>query len=242
MATAFFVDGAFFLKRFPKVYTDHARTNPKDASVVASTLVKMCQDHLSHATNGKDCKNELYRIFFYDCPPLNKKVHRPISKECLNFEKCELFSFKSQLFDELKKKRKVALRMGRLQDFGEWVLKPGVLKDLLNKKKKFEDLVDDDFEYSMRQKQIDMKIAIDIASVSYKKQVSQIILIAGDADFVPVAKLARREGIDFILDPMYKPISPDLFEHIDGLQSKCPNPESSATKKTKKRNKLIPID
>ncbi len=28
-------------------------------------------------------------------------------------------------------------------------------------------------------------------------QIDQIILIAGDSDFVPAAKLARREGIDF---------------------------------------------
>jgi len=34
---------------------------------------------------------------------------------------------------------------------------------------------------------------------------------------VPAAKLARREGIDFILDPLHSPIKPDLFEHIDGL-------------------------
>jgi len=29
--------------------------------------------------------------------------------------------------------------------------------------------------------------------------VSKIILIAGDSDFVPASKLARREGIEFIL-------------------------------------------
>lgn len=32
-------------------------------------------------------------------------------------------------------------------------------------------------------------------------------------------KLARREGIDFILDPLYSPIKDDLFEHIDGLKT-----------------------
>ena len=55
--------------------------------------------------------------------------------------------------------------------------------------------------------------------LAYKKQVDQIILISGDSDFVPAAKLARREGIDFILDPMYAEIRDDLFEHIDGLES-----------------------
>ena len=67
-----------------------------------------------------------------------------------------------------------------------------------------------------------MKIGIDIASMAYKRQVEKIVLIAGDSDFVPAAKLARREGIDFVLDPMGAPIKPDLFEHIDGLRS-CDN-------------------
>lgn len=64
-----------------------------------------------------------------------------------------------------------------------------------------------------------MKIGIDIASLAYKKQIDQIILISGDSDFVPAAKLARREGIDFILDPLWASIKPNLHEHIDGLRS-----------------------
>ncbi|MFO1504387.1 MAG: NYN domain-containing protein [Steroidobacteraceae bacterium] len=56
------------------------------------------------------------------------------------------------------------------------------------------------------------------------RQVNQIVLISGDADFVPAAKLARREGIDFILDPMWSTIRPDLYEHVDGLRSVCPRP------------------
>ena len=69
-----------------------------------------------------------------------------------------------------------------------------------------------------------MRIGLDISSLTYKKQVDQIVLIAGDADFVPAAKMARREGIDFILDPMWKEISDELHEHIDGLKSTCPRP------------------
>jgi len=60
---------------------------------------------------------------------------------------------------------------------------------------------------------------VNIASVTFKKQVDQIVLISGDSDFVPAAKLARREGIDFILDPMWTDIKKNLFEHIDGLRS-----------------------
>ena len=73
-----------------------------------------------------------------------------------------------------------------------------------------------------------MKIGLDIASLAYKKQVDQIILISGDSDFVPAAKLARREGIDFILDPMWSDIADDLFEHIDGLKSQWKKKKSSS--------------
>ena len=67
-----------------------------------------------------------------------------------------------------------------------------------------------------------MRIGIDIASLAFKKQVDQIVLISGDSDFVPAAKQARREGIDFILDPMRATIKEDLFEHIDGMRTKAP--------------------
>jgi uncharacterized LabA/DUF88 family protein len=67
-----------------------------------------------------------------------------------------------------------------------------------------------------------MRLGLDIASLTYKRLVNQIVLISGDADFVPAAKLARREGIDFILDPMWASIRAELHEHIDGLRSVCP--------------------
>ena len=72
-----------------------------------------------------------------------------------------------------------------------------------------------------------MRIGLDIASVAYKKQAQRIVLISGDSDFVPAAKLARREGMEFILDPMWAPIKPDLQEHIDRLKSYFPKPLSA---------------
>lgn len=49
--------------------------------------------------------------------------------------------------------------------------------------------------------------------------VNKIILIAGDSDFVPAAKLARIHGIDFVLDALHNNIDESLHEHIDGLVS-----------------------
>ena len=76
----------------------------------------------------------------------------------------------------------------------------------------------------LRQKGVDMRIGLDIASVTLKQQAHTIVLISGDADFVPAAKLARREGVQFILDPLWQKVSDDLNEHIDGLQSVMAKP------------------
>ena len=81
-----------------------------------------------------------------------------------------------------------------------------------------------DIHLEIAQKGVDMRIGLDIASLAQKRLVDQIVLIAGDSDFVPAAKHARREGIDFILDPMWQPIKPSLKEHIDGLHTPCKNP------------------
>ena len=124
------------------------------------------------------------------------------------------------LFKALKTKRKVALRLGTLSDeHAAYLMTQKAQKDLMSGKRSIDDLTKDDFHINFGQKGVDMRIGLDIASLAYKKQVDQIILISGDSDFVPAAKLARREGIDFILDPMNANIKDDLFEHIDGLRS-----------------------
>jgi len=220
MPTAVLIDGGFFLKRFKRCYP---QKNNLDASVVAKTAFEMALSHLDDK-DDRSGRRELYRIFFYDCPPLDKKVHRPVSRKAYDFSKSDTAVFRHKLHDELRCMRKVALRLGHVSSFGDWVLNSERLKELLAGKCRVENLQDEDFVYDFRQKGVDMKIGLDIASLSYKKQVDQIVLVAGDADFVPAAKQARREGIDFILDPMWNPIGLNLQEHIDGLKSKCPRP------------------
>lgn len=77
----------------------------------------------------------------------------------------------------------------------------------------------------LRQKGVDMRIGLDIASITLKRLASTIVLVAGDADFVPAAKLARREGLQFILDPLWQSVADDLFEHIDGLHTSLKRPD-----------------
>lgn len=71
----------------------------------------------------------------------------------------------------------------------------------------------------VKQKGVDMRIGLDATSIAMGKQADQIILIAGDSDFLPVAKIARRSGIDFILDPMKQIPKANLQEHVDGIET-----------------------
>ncbi|WP_426804931.1 NYN domain-containing protein [Stenotrophomonas sp. SrG] len=112
-----------------------------------------------------------------------------------------------------------------MTDFNAWSASPGVLDDLLKGRRRFADLAAEDVHPVIRQKGVDMRIGIDISSLALKRQVRQIVLMAGDADFVPAAKLARREGVDFVLDPMWSAIPQGLVEHIDGMRSVCPRPQ-----------------
>jgi len=175
-----------------------------------------------HLKQKNQPRRDLYRIFVYDCPPLTKKAHNPISNNSIDFSKTDIAQFRLKFHDELRSKRLVALRLGHLSKHAKWNIHPHRLKEVFKGTKKFEDLNEDDVFYQARQKGVDMKLGVDIASLAYKKLVNQIVLIAGDADFIPAAKLARREGIDFILDPMRQLIDPALNEHVDGLRTTAP--------------------
>ena len=130
------------------------------------------------------------------------------------------------------------MRLGRLSDGGSCSISAPQLKRLLNGEITVSGLCEADVTPDFRQKGVDMRIGLDIASLAFKKQVDQIVLIAGDADSVPAAKLARREGIDFVLDPMWQNIPADLHEHIDGLRSTCPRPSGSFVASARNRPQL----
>ena len=218
MPTAILVDGGFFIKRYVRCY-GRGRTPQQ----VAKDLFTMALRHLEDK-NGQR-KHQLYRIFFYDCPPSRKKAHHPITGKPVDFSKLPGANFRAELHGELVKTRKLALRLGYLADRNaRWVIKPEQTKALLKGSITVADLGEKDVFYDIRQKGVDMRIGLDIASLAYKRLVDQIVLVSGDSDFVPAAKLARREGIDFVLDPMWQNIREDLFEHIDGLRSTCPRP------------------
>ncbi|ODV40861.1 NYN domain-containing protein [Cupriavidus sp. UYMMa02A] len=224
MPTAILIDGAYFIKRFRSLEPERAYDAHHAADCAHSWA---CAHLVPPRRNGAPAgpTRDLYRIFFYDCPPLDKKMHHPITGKAIDFGKSDEAVFRRTLHARLRAKRKLALRLGQLSTHTTWTIRPERIADLLKRKITLDCLKPEDVRVDTKQKGVDMRVGIDVASLAFKRQVDQIVLIAGDADFVPAAKQARREGIDFILDPMWRDIPEGLQEHIDGLRSTCPRPK-----------------
>lgn len=216
--TAILVDGSYFLKRYVKLFSSAKDHSPQQ---VADTMHR----HLRYHAKGVN----LYRILFYDCSPLREKAHSPVTKKCIDFSKTSQAEFRLEFHKALVCLRKVALRLGDLGTKLGWILKQSAVNSLLEKTRTWDSICDNDFTYEIKQKGVDIRIGLDIAALSYKKLVDKIVLVAGDSDFVPAAKLARKEGIDFVLDPMWNNIHPSLHEHIDGLHSVWPRPKRKSS-------------
>lgn len=232
MSLAVVIDGAYFLRRFRNRYPSLDPNRPKD---VAFGVVWLAAAHLAlrlnktapemiieagvvtHVDMNWIESNEFYRIFFYDCPPLTKRTQLPISKRAIDLSRTDTAQARLAIHDELLTARKVALRLGRLNDKFGWRPKPEAVERWLRDPTAFAPS-DDDFEIDTVQKGVDMRLGLDVASMAFKQQVDQIVIVAADADFVPAAKLARREGIDVVLDPMGGTPAKDLIAHVDGVR------------------------
>ena len=86
---AVLIDGGFFIKRFNALYN---KGGDMSAEEVAHAMYTMAHSHVGN-------NNILYRIFYYDCMPLEKKFHNPISKRVVDFSKTKECLFRKALFE-----------------------------------------------------------------------------------------------------------------------------------------------
>ena len=111
MKTAILVDGGYYRKKA------FAALGDKTAKERADELYSYCKRHLTEKKNDKEkFEHELYRIFYYDCPPSSKKVYHPLLKRTVDLSKTSIYDWTNAFFEELSQKRKVALRLGTLSD------------------------------------------------------------------------------------------------------------------------------
>lgn len=208
--TAILVDGGYYRVRSRALWGD------KSAKDRAKELYDYCMLHITEPTEPRD----LYRIFYYDCPPMTRTMTHPLTGNAIDYSTLPGTRWSKDLYANFTNERKVAVRMGELAETtATYVLKDDALGDLLKKTRTVDDLQESDFRLDVKQKGVDMRIGLDVASLARERLVDQIILIAGDSDFLPVAKMARKNGVDFLLDPMKQFTKKSLRNHVDGIES-----------------------
>lgn len=115
----------------------------------------------------------------------------------------------------------MALRLGELS-FNGWSIKARKLDRAPGEKL---EIGEGDLKPAITQKGVDMRIGMDIAALTLKKQAQVIVLVTGDSDFVPAMKFARREGAQLFLAPLGHRIKETMYEHSDlVLQFEVPGP------------------
>ena len=114
--------------------------------------------------------------------------------------------------------------MGRPAWARDWKINARVQKSLFRGEIAPQDIPPEAVLPNVRQKLVDMKIGLDIASIALKRVATHMVVISGDADLVPALKLARSEGMQVCLDPLWQNISEDLKEHVDYITTRVPRP------------------
>jgi uncharacterized LabA/DUF88 family protein len=152
----------------------------------------------------------LHRVYFYDAEPLNAVATIPLGGGTIDFGRSAVAVRSKRVQAALITKPFLALRLGELFHEG-WRLK----RQVLQKEGPRIEIGSDDFQPDIRQKGVDMRIGLDIASLTLKRQVQVVVLVTADSDFVPAMKFARREGAQLFLITLGHGIRDGLREHAD---------------------------
>lgn len=212
---AVLVDLAFFLQQF------QGNVDSGNAPAMATALHQgaLRTQGSSRQARGADTRHELYRVFCYDARPLTGTIEDPTTGEPFDLAETAQATFRSGLHDALRRKRKVALRLGSLAPTRpQWQLRPRATRDLREGRRTVGSLGPGDFALDVRQHGVELRLGMDVAALAYKRLVDRMVLVTADAEVVAATKLARREGIDVVLDPMGAAVSPRMAEHVDGVQ------------------------
>ncbi len=112
---AFFVDGHFLFRKI---------TQFKSFFVDGPNIRAYCARHLAP-------DEEFYRIFYYDCPPLERVAKKP-SGETIDFGASSSSKRMKTLFDSIRETPEMALRLGKSTWQNDWIVKPKSLEAFLS--------------------------------------------------------------------------------------------------------------
>lgn len=163
--------------------------------------------------HGRLTGGELFRIYFYDAPPLAGSDRHPLTLRPHNFGRHPSHASSRSLLEGLARSPDVAVRRGEAVLRG-WRLRAHAMDEVRGTGRM---LVPEDFAPEIEQKGVDLRIGLDVAWLSVRRIVDTIVLVTGDSDFVPAMKFARREGLRVFLAPLGHPVRPGLIEHADDV-------------------------
>lgn len=203
-AFAILLDGGFVCRKLG------TRRDPVTAAKI-SGLAR------SIATLGYFSGMRLHRIYFYDAKPLTSELLTPLAGPRRNLGTTDLAARMNRIHASLPRQPFFALRFGELAHDGwrvrdEVLVKPGPRVEIDHTA----------LQPNIRQKGVDMRIGLDIASLTLKKHVQVIALATADSDFIPAMKFARREGAQLFLFTLGHGVSDGLREHADVVVETMP--------------------
>ena len=154
----------------------------------------------------------IHRIMYYDCAPFKGTARLPVSGGT------QTFAGNDAWLKDLSYKDLFSVRLGVLK-FRGYVINSNKIPYTPG-----EPLSDCDFHPEFEQKGVDMRIGIDMATLSSNRSVDLIALATNDTDCIPAMKHARRSGLQLALItvPGYQPV-PELLAHSD-FRRKVPWP------------------
>ena len=194
---AILIDGSFLLKS----YRDFTGKNIKE-----SKIITLSEDLIEKKSE------EIFRIFYYDAPPFEKKLKNPIDKVETDYAKTPTHIAITKFQDNLAKTDLIAFRKGKLS-FADWKIGKSAYEKI-RAGGKVGSVNASDFIPDFKQKGVDIKIGLDIAWLSTKRIVDKIILVTADNDFVPAMKFARKEGVHVAVAKIGK-LTSEMYKHSD---------------------------
>lgn len=135
------------------------------------------------------------QVLYYDCPPFGGKRALPVSQASFDFSRTRVYAQAMTFQEDMQGSSFFKYRRGHLS-FDGWTLKGAAIAGLLAAPRPIED---SDFEPILSQKQVDMKLGLDVAKISIRKGAGRLLLATSDADFIPAIDFARGSGLEAIL-------------------------------------------
>ena len=206
MFVAVFVDGGFVKSKWREA---------KRAYPTAEEVHTLCGESLMRSPLFAG--DTLFRIFFYDCQPYLGDAFDPRTGTVVNYANTPSAEAQRRFLRDLSIRPHVALRSGELAYQGV-----KVPQDKLPMGGEVITLSSSDLIPDFRQKQIDIKMGLDIAWTAMKSIATKIVLVAGDSDLIPAMKFARKEGLLVYLCPLGHSVKLAMIEHCDNVLDVTP--------------------